>query len=91
MIIMTHKFEGGTKSQGGMMISSVDTLKWDSKYSYNDKVFVVGDLVTKGLKSKVPKTRELAKMIEKDTKGEGLFIGFPMAFLVEKLKAEGRL
>ena len=78
--------------RGDIIISAVDVLRWNSKYRYEGKTYKVSDLVTRAKKSKNPHTVSVAKMIEKDTKGEkGLLIGFPMAFLVDDLKKQGLL
>ena len=86
---MVHKVEGTISTMGDSSISVVGTLKWDSIIKYNDKKYKVGYIVTKGFNSKNSETRKLAFEIEKDTKGEGLFIGFPLTFLIKDLEKEG--
>lgn len=89
-MVEEKKVAGSTEVlySGKMIISAVDVLKWDSEYRIDHKIYKVSDLVEKGLKSKDPFTKRLAEQIEKDTKGEGLMLGFPMANLVIRLKKE---
>lgn len=74
-----------------IIISSTGTLKWNSDYNLMGRKIKLRNLVEEGLKSSQKDTKDLAKMIETDLKGKGLFIGFPIVMLAVKLNAEGKL
>jgi hypothetical protein len=75
----------------GAMVSSSGTMRWGDTYEYGGRRFKMSRLVSLGMKSKNSSTVSLSKKLEADLKGEGLFVAFPLAFLADRLHAEGRL
>lgn len=87
---MGNKRNKATVSKsGGIVIGACDVIKWDDIMNIQGTDVEVSKAVELGLKWGIP----IAEKLEKDLKGKGLFITFPMMFLMsalqEKLEKEG--
>lgn len=71
-------------SSNGMVVGSSSVIKWGDIVNVNGHDIDVSKAVTLGLAHKI----EMAEMLLKDLKGDGLFIAFPIAMLMSKLQEQ---